>query len=82
MFVRVKPAGAYRYLQIAQNYREGKKVKQKVLCTLGRVDELTQSGGYFQLLWMRKSMSSGKFSMQHPLPKSRPQISSLTTPWE
>ena len=44
MFVRVKPAGAYRYLQIAQNYREGKKVKQKVLCTLGRVDKLTQSG--------------------------------------
>jgi hypothetical protein len=44
MFVRVKPAGQYRYLQIAQNYREGKKVKQKILCTLGRVDELTQSG--------------------------------------
>jgi hypothetical protein len=44
MFVRVKPAGAYRYLQIAENYREGKKVKQKVLCTLGRVDELTESG--------------------------------------
>jgi hypothetical protein len=44
MFVRVKPAGQYRYLQIAQNYREGKKVKQKVLCTLGRVDELTNSG--------------------------------------
>lgn len=44
MFVRVKPAGAYRYLQIAENYREGKKVKQKVLCTLGRVDELSESG--------------------------------------
>jgi len=44
MFVRVKPAGAYRYLQIAENYREGKKVKQKVLCTLGRLDELTESG--------------------------------------
>jgi transposase len=44
MFVRVKPAGQYRYLQIAENYREGKKVKQKVLCTLGRVDELSESG--------------------------------------
>jgi transposase len=44
MFVRVKPAGAYRYLQIAENYREGKKVKQKVLCTLGRVDELREAG--------------------------------------
>jgi hypothetical protein len=44
MFVRVKPAGRHRYLQIAQNYREGKKVKQKILCTLGRVDDLTSSG--------------------------------------
>ena len=44
MFVRVKPAGRHRCLQIAQNYREGKKVKQKILCTLGRVEELTASG--------------------------------------
>lgn len=44
MFVRVKPSGRYRYLQIAENYREGKKVKQKILCTLGRLDELTESG--------------------------------------
>jgi len=27
MFVRVKPAGRHRYLQFAQNYREGRKVK-------------------------------------------------------
>jgi hypothetical protein len=44
MFVRVKPSGAYRYLQIAENYREGKKVKQKVLCTMGRLDQLAESG--------------------------------------
>jgi hypothetical protein len=44
MFVRVKPAGNYRYLQIAENHREGRKVKQRILCTLGRVDELTESG--------------------------------------
>ncbi len=44
MFVRVKPSGRYRYLQIAQNYREGGKVKQKILCTLGRLDEITESG--------------------------------------
>jgi transposase len=31
-------------LQIAENYREGPKVKQKVLCTLGRLDELSASG--------------------------------------
>jgi len=44
MFVRVKPSGKYRYLQIAENYREGKKVRQKILCTLGRVDELSENG--------------------------------------
>jgi len=44
MFVRVKPSSGHRYLQIAENYREGKKVKQKILCTLGRLDKLTESG--------------------------------------
>jgi transposase len=44
VFVRVKPSGPYRYLQIAENFREGRKVKQKILCTLGRLDQLTGSG--------------------------------------
>ena len=44
MFVRVKPSGRYKYLQIVENSREGKKVKQQVLCTLGRLDRLTESG--------------------------------------
>lgn len=44
MFVRVKPSGRYKYLQIVENSREGKKVKQHVLCTLGRLDRLTTSG--------------------------------------
>jgi hypothetical protein len=30
MFFRVKPAGIYRYLQIAHSVREGKKVRQQV----------------------------------------------------
>jgi transposase len=44
MFVRVKPSGKYQYLQVVQNYREGPKVKQKVIGTLGRMDQLLQSG--------------------------------------
>jgi len=35
MFFRVKPAGTYRYLQIAHSVREGKKVRQQVIATLG-----------------------------------------------
>ena len=31
MFVRVKKAGKYHYLQIAENHRQGKHVKQREL---------------------------------------------------
>jgi hypothetical protein len=44
MFLRVKGKGNYRYLQLVENHREGSKVVQRVLCTLGRVEELMASG--------------------------------------
>ena len=50
MFVRVKKVGPYQYLQIAQNRREGKRVKQSIIATLGRLDKLTTSGAVDQLL--------------------------------
>ena len=50
MFVRVKKVGPYQYLQIAQNRREGKRVKQSIIATLGRLDKLTESGAIDQLL--------------------------------
>jgi transposase len=43
MFARVKKSGIYNYLQIVQNYREGTKTKQRVIATLGRLDELKGS---------------------------------------
>jgi len=49
MFVRVKPSGKYQYLQVVQNYREGAKVKQKVIGTLGRLDRLLESGTFENL---------------------------------
>ena len=45
MFVRAKRVGRYTYLQLVENRREGKKVRQRVLCTLGRVDKLAERGG-------------------------------------
>ena len=30
------------YLQLVKSYREGKKVRQKTLCTLGRLDKLAE----------------------------------------
>ena len=50
MFVRVKKVGPYQYLQIAHNRREGKRVKQSIIATLGRLDKLTASGAIDQLL--------------------------------
>ena len=50
MFVRVKKVGSYQYLQIAQNRREGKRVKQTTIATLGRLDKLAASGAIDQLL--------------------------------
>lgn len=50
MFLRVKKVGSYRYLQIAHNRREGKRVKQSIIATLGRLDTLTDSGAIDQLL--------------------------------
>jgi transposase len=44
MFVRIKKTGTYQYLQIVQTYREDKKVKQRIIATLGRLDKLQQTG--------------------------------------
>ena len=44
MFVRTKPSGAHKYLQVVESFREGREVKQKVICTLGRLDRLQADG--------------------------------------
>jgi transposase len=55
MFFRSKPAGSYRYLQIVHSVREGKKVRQQVIATLGRLDLLEASGQLERLMrsWLR-----------------------------
>jgi transposase len=44
MFVRVKPVGKYRYLQIVESIRVDGKSRQKVLGTLGALEGITGSG--------------------------------------
>lgn len=44
MFMREKPSGKYRYLQVVHNRRVKGKVKQEVIATLGRVDVLRKTG--------------------------------------
>jgi len=50
LFFRVKPSGPYRYLQLVENHREGHRTVQRVLFTLGRLDELTAAGSTDALL--------------------------------
>ena len=50
MFFRLKTSGPRRYLQIVENRREGGSVRQQVIATLGRLDELAASGGLAALL--------------------------------
>ena len=50
MFVRIKSRGPYRYLQIVENHREGRRTVQRVLCTLGRADDVISGGGTDALL--------------------------------
>jgi len=44
MFIRIKPSGKNRYLQIVENYRQDGKVRQRVIATLGRAADLIDSG--------------------------------------
>lgn len=44
MFFRVKQSGPRQYLQIVENSRHHGRVRQRVLTTLGRLDELKQAG--------------------------------------
>lgn len=44
MFPRIKKTGKYQYLQVVENRREGRRTVQRVVATLGRVDELKAHG--------------------------------------
>jgi hypothetical protein len=50
MFVRAKKSGKYEYLQVVHNVREGRRVRQHVIATLGRVDVLRATGQLDALL--------------------------------
>lgn len=60
MFIRIKRSGQekdYEYLQLVKNYRDGGRVRQQVIATLGRRDILTESGTLDEIL-----KSLGRFS--------------------
>ena len=50
MFFREKKSGPRRYLQIVENYWDKGKTRQRVIATLGRLDQLQESGKIDALL--------------------------------
>ena len=44
MFLRVKESGKYQYLRLVENRKEKGRVKQRLIATLGRMDELSAKG--------------------------------------
>ncbi|HLW89997.1 MAG TPA: hypothetical protein VKS78_01685 [Roseiarcus sp.] len=50
MYFRKKTSAGRAYLQIVESRREGAAVRQQVIATLGRVDELQASGQLERLL--------------------------------
>jgi len=45
MFARTKKSGRYEYLQIVENTKSDGKVSQRVIATVGRLDQLQAKGG-------------------------------------
>jgi len=50
MFARTKKSGKYEYLQIVENRREEGKTVQRVITTVGRMDQLAQKGDVENLI--------------------------------
>jgi transposase len=50
MFARLKKSGRYEYLQIVENRRKGAKTTQRVICTIGRLDQLHARGSIEALI--------------------------------
>jgi hypothetical protein len=79
MFARVKKSGKRQYLQIVENRREGKKTVQRVVSTLGRMDQLTAKGEIETLVRSLARFSekallvlSGKSEVNAQAKKNRP----------
>ena len=50
MYFRKKTSGGRAYLQIGESRREGAAMRQQVIATLGRVEDLRESGRLERLL--------------------------------
>ena len=69
MYFRKKTSGGRAYLQIVESRREGAAVRQQVIATLGRIDELRASGQLERLC-----QSNGRSSVRGATPPPSSKI--------
>jgi transposase len=81
LFARIKKSGSNQYLQIVENRREGQKIIQRVLVTLGRVERLQARGDIETLIRSLSRFSekallvlSGKADIQASAKKIGPAL--------
>jgi transposase len=81
LFARIKKSGSNQYLQIVENRREGRKIIQRVLVTLGRVERLQARGDIETLIRSLSRFSekallvlSGKADIQASAKKIGPAL--------
>ncbi len=66
MFARVNGTGNYRYVQLVENHRQGRRTVQRVLCSLGRLEQIQSDGSIDVLL-----SSLARFSQRMELKERR-----------
>ena len=81
MFARIKKSGPHHYLQIVENRREGQKTIQRVVATIGRMDQIQAKGDIETLVRSLSRFSekvllilSGKSDIQASAKKIGPSL--------
>ncbi|CAB1065116.1 hypothetical protein D1BOALGB6SA_9913 [Olavius sp. associated proteobacterium Delta 1] len=68
MFAHVKISGKYQYLQIVENRKENGQLKQRVISTIGRMDQLRAKGRVeTQIRSLSRSCVAGVVALGRPL---------------
>jgi transposase len=81
MFARIKKSGPHQYLQVVENRREGQKTIQRVVATIGRMDQIQARGDIETLVRSLSRFSekvllilSGKSDIQASAKKIGPSL--------
>lgn len=71
MFARIKRTGGYEYVQIVENHRQDGRVRQTVLATLGRRDQLQADGSLESLMASLARFAQRAVLITEDLPEGR-----------